>query len=189
MNGSETASGVVYVYAANSSGTLIYRLSDEAPDLLDESGNAIPSGALGLYQLYSGTYYRCVGCVQNISSDLAEGSAISWDLNLFSQGMFTGDGSDRTQTLGWRGKYIVTLYGDLDTTPADSETVNIYESPYTLLSQFTLNARHDGGVHDLIGVTTAGTINTNAGSNFIVDAFSSGFYVFWVAWTGVQRTD
>ena len=100
---------------------------------------------------------------------------------------------------GWRrsSRSQKTSQNNAGSMPTKNATKRAGESmsieDATELFKSSLNFRHDGGVHDQIGITTAGTVNsvgiTSIMDRFVVDAITADFYLFWFCWSGEMTVE
>ena len=200
---SRPASGIIYVYAYNNSGSIGYGLATEAPDLSDSSENAVE--VPWRYQKYSSTLYRLLGIVHtDASSDLQVDLYNNFDLSNFACGSFTAvnPAANMIITTGWTPRYM-KVWSPADTTPDTTDKFDMFETfeygektadPHLGGGSATgeVTFRH-GTVatleHELFAEATAGNITditqqaAGTGGSFTIYAPTASIAVYWTAWT------
>ena len=201
LAGSNGTSQWIYIYVFDNSSVLGFKLSTEAPDLSDASGNTTELPFR--YQLYSSVYYRCVGAVfQDAAGDLCFGHASSEGLyvsNFDASGAMVigglGTGSDQTFSTIWTPKFVKVIYGSADTTPANGEVYLEFNVTQLMLDTnwygTQLNVQHKSAPneHQWIAITNPGSVNAvtaqvagTAGS-FTVDAMTDNKLFYAIAFS------
>ncbi len=199
LHGASSTSQWIYVYVYNNSSSIGYKLSDEAPNVCDWNDNT--AEPVFRYRAYTGTYYRCIGCVyQDADGDLCWGHSGSEGL-YFSNFDATnvviiggkGTGADQTMNTLWTPKYVNIIYGHVDATPASTEALRDKKATKQMLDTnwygTSLNINHTGSIHEWQSITDPASINAitpqaaGTSGSFTIDAMSDGYYWYAMAYT------
>lgn len=164
--------GYIYVYLYNSSGSVGYKFSNEAPDLSDADDNIVEEP--WRYKKYGATYYRCIGAVYaDAAGDLCWGQASSegliftnFDASPIMSICGLANGSNIDIVTLWSPKIVyAALSADASpvTTEDEKQWMATPELLGTVFQAAAVNVEH--GItatheHRLIVNTTAGSINS-----------------------------